>query len=325
MFALIAGWGKTAFPGNYGNINDYFWIPIVGPLLGASIAAFFSDTFIQDILKAPHGPAPGVESEGRVVEDIPPPPQRLLAHYHDKDSSRLLTRSASGWAGSSMTPRTSGRPRSRSSRLSGRPVRVPASGHDPRSQASPPPKPRLTLSKPRSSKDTPCRRNAPAFQHCGFPAGAARVPETRERRQPTEGLAPSKRRNGDRHRRAVVGKCGEATSALFARKLTAVFAIDQARRLPSRPSSRAWARDQGSPSGPDFRARNDFGCRSNRSERYRDRRKGQPRYRPNLTKPRESGSRIVVVSSAVSLNQELDSPFWSCAAFRATLDPAARG
>ena len=32
MFALIAGWGKVAFPGDYGNINDYFWIPIVGPL-----------------------------------------------------------------------------------------------------------------------------------------------------------------------------------------------------------------------------------------------------------------------------------------------------
>jgi glycerol uptake facilitator protein len=74
LFALIAGWGKIAFPGNYGNINDYFWIPIVGPLLGAAIAAFFYDTFIQDILKARHGPAPGLESEGRVVEDTPPPP-----------------------------------------------------------------------------------------------------------------------------------------------------------------------------------------------------------------------------------------------------------
>ena len=74
IFAWIAGWGKVAMPGNYGNINDYFWIPIVGPLLGAAIAAFFYDTFIQDILKARHGPAPGLESEGRIVEDTPPPP-----------------------------------------------------------------------------------------------------------------------------------------------------------------------------------------------------------------------------------------------------------
>ena len=31
VFAWIAGWGKEALPGNYGNVNDYFWIPIIGP------------------------------------------------------------------------------------------------------------------------------------------------------------------------------------------------------------------------------------------------------------------------------------------------------
>jgi glycerol uptake facilitator protein len=39
LFAWIAGWGKEAMPGNYGNVNDYFWVPIVGPLIGAAIAA----------------------------------------------------------------------------------------------------------------------------------------------------------------------------------------------------------------------------------------------------------------------------------------------
>jgi glycerol uptake facilitator protein len=33
LFAWIAGWGKEAMPGNYGNVNDYFWVPIVGPLI----------------------------------------------------------------------------------------------------------------------------------------------------------------------------------------------------------------------------------------------------------------------------------------------------
>jgi glycerol uptake facilitator protein len=31
VFAWIAGWGKEAMPGNYGNVNVYFWVPIVGP------------------------------------------------------------------------------------------------------------------------------------------------------------------------------------------------------------------------------------------------------------------------------------------------------
>jgi glycerol uptake facilitator protein len=52
MFALVAGWGKIAFPGDYGNINTYFWIPIVGPLLGGSIAAVMYNLGIRDILWA---------------------------------------------------------------------------------------------------------------------------------------------------------------------------------------------------------------------------------------------------------------------------------
>jgi glycerol uptake facilitator protein len=74
IFAAIAGWGKVAFPGNYAHIKDYFWVPIVGPLIGAAIAAFFYDTFIQDILKARHGAAAGLETKGEVVEDMTPPP-----------------------------------------------------------------------------------------------------------------------------------------------------------------------------------------------------------------------------------------------------------
>jgi glycerol uptake facilitator protein len=52
IFALIAGWGKVAFPGNYGNINDYFWIPIVGPLIGGALASVFYERGIRNILKA---------------------------------------------------------------------------------------------------------------------------------------------------------------------------------------------------------------------------------------------------------------------------------
>ena len=73
MFALIAGWGKEAFPGNYGNVNDYFWIPIVGPLIGAAIASVLYDFAIRDILRARKGPEPGVMGEGETVQDVRPP------------------------------------------------------------------------------------------------------------------------------------------------------------------------------------------------------------------------------------------------------------
>jgi glycerol uptake facilitator protein len=69
IFAWIAGWGKVAMPGHYGNINYYFWVPIVGPLIGGGIAAFVYDLGIQDILKARKGPEPGLEAEGETVQD----------------------------------------------------------------------------------------------------------------------------------------------------------------------------------------------------------------------------------------------------------------
>ena len=71
IFAWIAGWGKVAFPGDYGNVNFYFWVPIVGPLIGAGLASFFYDFAIRDILKARKPPEPGVEAEGRTVQSEP--------------------------------------------------------------------------------------------------------------------------------------------------------------------------------------------------------------------------------------------------------------
>jgi glycerol uptake facilitator protein len=74
MFALIAGWGKVAFPGNYGNVNDYFWIPIVGPLIGAALASLLYDSGIRSILMARKPPEPGLMAEGETVQDRPPFP-----------------------------------------------------------------------------------------------------------------------------------------------------------------------------------------------------------------------------------------------------------
>jgi glycerol uptake facilitator protein len=71
IFAWIAGWKSVAFPGNYGNVNDYFWIPIVGPLIGAAVASVLYDRTIQDVLKARKPPEPGVFAEGETVQDRP--------------------------------------------------------------------------------------------------------------------------------------------------------------------------------------------------------------------------------------------------------------
>src|ERR1700754_4519078 len=52
IFAWIQGWGKIAFPGDYGNVNTYFWIPIIGPFVGAGIGAFVYDLLIRNVLIA---------------------------------------------------------------------------------------------------------------------------------------------------------------------------------------------------------------------------------------------------------------------------------
>ncbi|MGH2915977.1 MAG: MIP/aquaporin family protein, partial [Solirubrobacteraceae bacterium] len=66
MFADLAGWGKIAFPGDYGNINDYFWIPIVGPLVGGVLATWIYDFTIKDVLAARMAPRRAVDGEGEV-------------------------------------------------------------------------------------------------------------------------------------------------------------------------------------------------------------------------------------------------------------------
>jgi glycerol uptake facilitator protein len=71
LFALVAGWGKIAIPGDYGNVNTYFWIPIIGPFVGGVIGAFIYDLTIHDVLVARgEQPTPGVEERGATVEDM---------------------------------------------------------------------------------------------------------------------------------------------------------------------------------------------------------------------------------------------------------------
>jgi glycerol uptake facilitator protein len=89
MFALIPGYGDIAMPGNYGNINTYFWIPIVAPLVGAAIAGFVYDFFIRDVLIArAEAPTPGVEARGETVVDRTPEVEPRGRTVEDRTPSR---------------------------------------------------------------------------------------------------------------------------------------------------------------------------------------------------------------------------------------------
>ena len=56
LLAFFAGWGRVALPGTYNSggvaFSDYFWIPIVGPLIGGVIGVVIYDLFIGDVLHA---------------------------------------------------------------------------------------------------------------------------------------------------------------------------------------------------------------------------------------------------------------------------------
>lgn len=67
FFAWLAGWGQVALPGTVdGSFSWYFWVPIVGPLIGGVIGVFLYDLFIGDVLHARAGLAaePGRTTEG---------------------------------------------------------------------------------------------------------------------------------------------------------------------------------------------------------------------------------------------------------------------
>jgi glycerol uptake facilitator protein len=70
FFAWIAGWGKIAIPGNYGNVDGYLWIPIVGPCLGGLVGAYIYDFTVRDILLARgERPSAEVQERGRTVQE----------------------------------------------------------------------------------------------------------------------------------------------------------------------------------------------------------------------------------------------------------------
>lgn len=68
VFSWLAGWGKVAFPGPLG----YWWVPIMGPLIGGVLGGLCYDFFVGGVLKARRQPsAPDVEPRGRTIRENP--------------------------------------------------------------------------------------------------------------------------------------------------------------------------------------------------------------------------------------------------------------
>jgi glycerol uptake facilitator protein len=79
VFAWMAGWGAVALPGDGPGYSNYFWVPIVGPLVGGAIAAFVYAISLAPILETRFQKVPGAEETGRTVreergEELPPRP-----------------------------------------------------------------------------------------------------------------------------------------------------------------------------------------------------------------------------------------------------------
>lgn len=70
IFTYIAGWDEIAFPGAYEYFSTYWWIPIVGPLVGGAVGIVVYDLFIGQVLAARSIPGEETAPEpGRVPED----------------------------------------------------------------------------------------------------------------------------------------------------------------------------------------------------------------------------------------------------------------
>ncbi len=69
VFAWMAGWGQVAFPGNGPGFSNYFWVPIVGPIVGGIIAALLFQVTLHPILRDRFEKIPGADSKGEAVRD----------------------------------------------------------------------------------------------------------------------------------------------------------------------------------------------------------------------------------------------------------------
>jgi len=72
LLAWIAGWKSVAIPGDYGNVDFYMWVPIVGPMIGGVLGAYLYDFSVRDVLIARGAePDPEIAEAGETALDEP--------------------------------------------------------------------------------------------------------------------------------------------------------------------------------------------------------------------------------------------------------------
>jgi glycerol uptake facilitator protein len=72
LFTWMDGWGSIAFPGRFEWFDNYWWIPIAGPLIGGLLGIMLYDFFIGQVLKArAELPVEAAPEPGRVPEPTP--------------------------------------------------------------------------------------------------------------------------------------------------------------------------------------------------------------------------------------------------------------
>jgi glycerol uptake facilitator protein len=70
LWAWVEGWKRIAIPGDYGNVNTYLWIPILGPVVGALVGAGLYDGLVRSVLIARgQTPDPEVSEQGRTAAE----------------------------------------------------------------------------------------------------------------------------------------------------------------------------------------------------------------------------------------------------------------
>ncbi|MFE9923086.1 MIP/aquaporin family protein [Streptomyces sp. NPDC005774] len=65
LFTFFEGWGSIALPGTFQWFSGYWWIPIVGPLIGGVVGTGVYDLLISPVIKARLGAA----EEGPATEE----------------------------------------------------------------------------------------------------------------------------------------------------------------------------------------------------------------------------------------------------------------
>jgi glycerol uptake facilitator protein len=86
LLTFFEGWGNKAFPGNGLWFSNYWWIPIVGPLVGGVVGVLIYDLFIGQVLAARQAPGAPAPEPGRV-----PPPREEAAEEREAAERRERT------------------------------------------------------------------------------------------------------------------------------------------------------------------------------------------------------------------------------------------